>query len=147
MSSQRPKLKLAGKRASLLAVVLAIFITGMLVGRSGFTSAGADGNFDDQDGYSTLEQTWDLIQSQYVDPSTIDSDELFHAAAKGMVNALGDTGHSTFLDPLEVQTPIRRLAANTSASAWSSISRASCRASSRRSKADRPIRRGSSPVM
>jgi carboxyl-terminal processing protease len=97
-------MKLAGKRASLLAIVLAIFLTGVLVGHSGFTSAGADGNFDDQDAYSTLEQTWDLIQSQYVDPSTINSDDLIHAAAKGMVNALGDTGHSTFLDPLEVQT-------------------------------------------
>lgn len=104
MSSQRTKMKLAGKRASLLAIVLAIFLTGVLVGHSGFTSAGADGNFDDQDAYSTLEQTWDLIQSQYVDPSTINSDDLIHAAAKGMVNALGDTGHSTFLDPLEVQT-------------------------------------------
>lgn len=104
MSPRRSKLKLAGKRASLLAVVLAIFLTGILVGRGGFASVGADGNLDDQDAYSTFEETWDLIQSQYVDPSAINSDDLLHAAALGMVNALGDTGHSTFLDPLEVET-------------------------------------------
>lgn len=104
MSSQRTKLKLAGRRASLLAAVLGIFLAGVLIGQRGFISAGADGNFDDQDAYSTLEETWDLIQSQYVDPSSINSDDLFHAAAKGMVNALGDTGHSTFLNPLEVET-------------------------------------------
>jgi carboxyl-terminal processing protease len=104
MSSQRSKFKLAGKRAALLAVILAIFITGVLVGNRGFASVGADGNLQDQDAYSTFEQTWDLIQSQYVDPSSINSDDLLHAATAGMVNALGDTGHSTFLDPLEVQT-------------------------------------------
>lgn len=103
-SPQRSKRRFARNRVSFAAVALLIFVSGLLVGRGGFPAVGADGNLDNQDAYSSFEEAWDLIQSQYVDPSAIDSDELLHAATKGMVNALGDTGHSTFLDPLEVQT-------------------------------------------
>jgi carboxyl-terminal processing protease len=91
-------------RSALLAVAIVTFISGILVGRGGLPVVGADGNLDNQEAYSTFEEAWDLIESQYVDPESVDSDALIHGAAKGMVEALGDTGHSTFLDPLQVET-------------------------------------------
>ncbi|MGH2549173.1 MAG: S41 family peptidase, partial [Thermomicrobiales bacterium] len=103
-SPTRSKTRFIRSRSALLAVAIITFVSGILIGRGGLPVVGADGNLDNQEAYSTFEEAWDLIQSQYVDPDSIDSDALIHGAAKGMVEALGDTGHSTFLDPLQVQT-------------------------------------------
>jgi len=50
-----------------------------------------------------LEQAQDLINQHYVDRSAIQSKPLTYGAISGMVDALGDTGHSRFLSPSEVQ--------------------------------------------
>ncbi|MGE5601707.1 MAG: hypothetical protein ACM30E_01575 [Nitrososphaerales archaeon] len=44
-------------------------------------------------------QAWDTLQQHYVDRSALDSRQLTYAAISGMVDALGDTGHSRFLTP------------------------------------------------
>ncbi len=49
--------------------------------------------------FRVLQETWDTIHEQYVDQEAIDTQELIYGAAAGMVDALGDTGHSRFLDP------------------------------------------------
>jgi carboxyl-terminal processing protease len=49
--------------------------------------------------FATLENTWELIHDQWPDPATLDDSELIYGAAQGMVDAIGDTGHSAFLDP------------------------------------------------
>jgi carboxyl-terminal processing protease len=46
-----------------------------------------------------ISQAWDTIQQEYVSPSAIEPKELTYGAIAGMVDALGDTGHSTFLTP------------------------------------------------
>ncbi len=46
-----------------------------------------------------IQQAWELIQQHYVDRAAIQSTPLTYGAIGGMVNALGDTGHSTFLSP------------------------------------------------
>jgi carboxyl-terminal processing protease len=46
-----------------------------------------------------ITQAWNTIQRQYVDRSAVQSKELTYGAIGGMVEALGDTGHSTFLTP------------------------------------------------
>jgi carboxyl-terminal processing protease len=52
--------------------------------------------------YNQLTQIWELIQAHYVDRPAIKAQDLTYGAAAGMVNALGDTGHSTFLTPQQV---------------------------------------------
>ena len=49
--------------------------------------------------FATLEKTWDLIHEQWPDPDKIDDAALIYGAARGMVDAIGDEGHSAFLDP------------------------------------------------
>ncbi|MDR3554518.1 MAG: S41 family peptidase [Syntrophobacteraceae bacterium] len=49
--------------------------------------------------YKLISQAWELIQERYVDRSAIRPTKLTYGAITGMVNALGDTGHSSFLDP------------------------------------------------
>lgn len=84
-----------------LALLIA-FCAGVGIDRlawSGGPTATASSSFTDLPEFEVLQATWDLIQDQYVDADAIDDDELIYGAAAGMVEALGDTGHSRFLDP------------------------------------------------
>jgi carboxyl-terminal processing protease len=53
--------------------------------------------------FKLMTQAWNTIQSQYVNRSSLQSEELTYGAISGMVDALGDTGHSTFLTPAMVK--------------------------------------------
>jgi carboxyl-terminal processing protease len=44
-----------------------------------------------------INEAWKLIQQQYVDRDALQGQELTYGAIRGMVDALGDTGHSVFL--------------------------------------------------
>ncbi len=44
-------------------------------------------------------EVWNLIQKSYVDRAAVQPQQLTYGAASGMVDALGDTGHSRFLSP------------------------------------------------
>lgn len=44
-------------------------------------------------------EAWNTIQKSYVDRTAIQPEQLTYAAISGMVDALGDTGHSRFLTP------------------------------------------------
>ena len=45
------------------------------------------------------EEAWKIIEKVYVDRSAIKPQDLTYGAISGMVEALGDTGHSTFMSP------------------------------------------------
>ncbi len=49
--------------------------------------------------FQLLQQAWQIIDRVYVDRSALKSQTLTYAAISGMVDALGDTGHSSFLTP------------------------------------------------
>ncbi len=46
-------------------------------------------------------QAWNLVQKNFVDRTALDATKLAYGATRGMVEALGDTGHSGFLTPEE----------------------------------------------
>jgi carboxyl-terminal processing protease len=49
--------------------------------------------------YGLLREAWEKIERHYVDRSAVDPKALTYGAVSGMVEALGDEGHSTFLSP------------------------------------------------
>ncbi len=49
--------------------------------------------------FALMAQAWDTIQAEYVDRASVKPKEMTYGAIAGMVKALGDTGHSTFLTP------------------------------------------------
>lgn len=49
--------------------------------------------------YNLVNQAWNLINANYVDRSAVKNTPLTYGAISGMVDALGDTGHSRFLSP------------------------------------------------
>lgn len=53
--------------------------------------------------FRLLGEAWHLIEKHYVDRSAIRSKRMTYAAISGMVDSLGDTGHSTFLSPRMVR--------------------------------------------
>lgn len=50
-----------------------------------------------------VNQAYQIIQQNYVDRSAVNQTQLEYGAVSGMVDALGDTGHSRFLSPQQVQ--------------------------------------------
>ncbi|MBA3337122.1 MAG: S41 family peptidase, partial [Chloroflexia bacterium] len=53
--------------------------------------------------FQVLEDTWSAIRDNYVESAEISDEDLIYGASRGMVDALGDTGHSRFLDPEEAE--------------------------------------------
>jgi carboxyl-terminal processing protease len=49
--------------------------------------------------FQLINEAWNIIQKYYVDRPAVDQSRLTYAAISGMVDALGDTGHSRFLTP------------------------------------------------
>jgi carboxyl-terminal processing protease len=60
---------------------------------------GADSKTD----FQMMNDAWNLIHQNFVDQSAFTNQSLTYAAIAGMVDSLGDTGHSVFLTPAEVQ--------------------------------------------
>jgi carboxyl-terminal processing protease len=52
--------------------------------------------------FSVFWQAWDLVQQRFVDRSALDATQLTYGAIRGMIQALGDEGHTIFLTPEEL---------------------------------------------
>jgi carboxyl-terminal processing protease len=101
-------------RISSVAVVLLLlfvfFGSGIAVGRSdGLSSAlGApawltsSSQAREEGELDTFFQAWDLVQGRFVDREALDRTELEYAAIRGLLEALGDEGHTRFLTPEEL---------------------------------------------
>jgi carboxyl-terminal processing protease len=59
--------------------------------------------FNDASDFRLISEAWRIIQSVYVDRKAIQPQALTYGAISGMVDSLGDTGHSRFLDPAMVK--------------------------------------------
>lgn len=82
--------------------LLGAFGIGVVVGGGGIADghvAVAESSLVGSPEFKTLEDTWDLIHEQWALPEKLDDSKLIYGAAQGMVDAIGDEGHSAFLDP------------------------------------------------
>lgn len=61
-------------------------------------SAPADG-----DEFALIEQAWQLLHEKYVGRADLDDRELAYGAIRGLTDAVGDTGHTSFQSPEELQ--------------------------------------------
>ena len=53
--------------------------------------------------FDTFWQAWDLVQEYFVDREALDETRLEYGAIEGMIQALGDEGHTAFLTPEEME--------------------------------------------
>lgn len=85
-----------------LALVLTLFL-GAGLDRILLESGNAADRFSAASNYDILGETYDAIRENFVLQEDITDEQLVWGAAWGMIEALGDTGHSTFLNPEETQ--------------------------------------------
>jgi carboxyl-terminal processing protease len=95
-----PRFWVSGRSAAATGVVAGAFALGVFVG-GGLPGgdAVAESTLTGNAAFGTLEETWELIHEEWPDPDAIDDEALIYGAAKGMIDAIGDEGHSAFLDP------------------------------------------------
>jgi len=104
-TSRRPVERRLGRfrtPAFATVAVAGAFAAGVVVGGGhsfGPLHAVAESSLTGRAEFATLEKTWELIHEDWADPNDLDDSALIYGAAQGMVAAIGDTGHSTFLDP------------------------------------------------
>jgi carboxyl-terminal processing protease len=98
--------------ASGLAAVLVlavVFIVGVTVGQSGFFGGGTSSpppRPSATPGLANMDLFWTALQDirdRYVGRGELSDQTLLYGAIRGMVESLGDTGHTTFLTPEEVK--------------------------------------------
>ncbi|MCA9921302.1 MAG: S41 family peptidase [Anaerolineales bacterium] len=54
---------------------------------------------DTSSDFTLIDEAWQTIRTNYVDKTAVTDETFTYGAIDGMVNALGDTGHSRFLSP------------------------------------------------
>jgi carboxyl-terminal processing protease len=112
-----------------LVLLVVVFITGVAVGQSGLFGRGASGgpsgpppasgapgqtpgsvqapaNFD------LFWEALETVRREFVGRGDLDERELTYGAIRGMIDALGDTGHSVFMTPEEVEAEQNSLEGN-----------------------------------
>ncbi len=99
MIGSRRRLFIPAAALSLLAIA---FLAGFTVERSLNTQAPSGSSLLALD-VSLIREAGNVIDQNYVDRPAVQTESLTYGAIQGMVDALGDTGHSRFLTPRMVQ--------------------------------------------
>jgi carboxyl-terminal processing protease len=98
-----------GVRILIYLLLLPVFLSagfagGVLVDHFLITPTIASARTQTQsNGLDLVNQAYQIIQQNYVDQSAVQQTQLEYGAISGMVDTLGDTGHSRFLTPQMVQ--------------------------------------------
>ena len=85
---------------ALCLVILLAFGAGTVVGGAN-VSAQSDGETPTD--FQVFWQAWSIIQAHFIDRDVLNTKELTYGAINGLVQALGDEGHTTFLTPSELE--------------------------------------------
>jgi carboxyl-terminal processing protease len=93
--------RLLRRRAPYLTCLALGFVGGAVAACSLLTAGAATDAARAETGarFELMAEAWDTIQRVYVDRSALVPTQLIYGAIRGMVDALGDTGHSRFLTP------------------------------------------------
>jgi carboxyl-terminal processing protease len=79
----------------------AAFGAGMVAGGANLLTPCIVRTSDQPAQFATFWQAWNLVQRNFVDRQALDPTTMTYGAVRGMVEALGDTGHTAFLTPQE----------------------------------------------
>ncbi|MEX1018765.1 MAG: S41 family peptidase [Litorilinea sp.] len=88
----------------IVAVVLmgTSVLTGVVIGSSGLVAPfWGSGTTGEPTEFRVFWQAWNLVQQNFIDQDALDPETLTYGAIRGMVGALGDSGHTAFLTPEE----------------------------------------------
>jgi carboxyl-terminal processing protease len=87
-------------RTGLVVLTLMLGVgAGVVLDRGVLVAKAAPSAVDIGPDFKLISEAWDKIQANYVDQSAEQTKPMTYGAISGMVTALGDTGHTTFLTP------------------------------------------------
>jgi carboxyl-terminal processing protease len=92
----------AGLACSFLVVFAAGIWTGTFIDSGSNNTAIISQNSTAE--FELVKQAWNLTEDNYVDRTVVQPQRLAYATISGMINSLGDTGHSVFLTPDDVKS-------------------------------------------
>ena len=91
------------KVVGIVVVLVVVGITslgvGIVIGSTGLGGifAGSAANAEQPEEFDIFWQAWDTVQRHFVDREALDPQVMTYGAIRGMVEALGDEGHTSFL--------------------------------------------------
>ncbi|MCB0060744.1 MAG: PDZ domain-containing protein [Caldilineaceae bacterium] len=88
----------ATRVVALCFVIAVAFGAGTIVGSNRASAQGSPAPTD----FAVFWEAWETIQGNFIDRDILDSKELTYGAINGLVQALGDEGHTAFLTPEEL---------------------------------------------
>jgi len=95
------------RRAAIGLALVLTFSVGIGVGRLDLPALGGFGtttpapNGSSSTSFGLIQQAWDILHSKYVGAAQLNDRDLIYGAINGMTQAVGDTGHTSFLTPEE----------------------------------------------
>jgi carboxyl-terminal processing protease len=98
--------------AGLFLLTGAAFGAGLVAGSADLLSPCIVRTNDQPAQFDIFWQAWNLVQRYFVDRKALDPTAMTYGAVRGMVEALGDTGHSAFLTPTEKEVRQSSVAGN-----------------------------------
>ncbi len=100
-----PELPLPGRRFLPLGLFLVLaFLFGVMLDRAGWLGSAPGGEpVGVRKDFVPFWEAWDLVKEHYVDQKSVQPVKMTHFAIAGMLESLGDEGHTTFLAPEDVQ--------------------------------------------
>ncbi len=97
------------RRAAIAFALVLTFSVGIGVGRLALPALGGDGTTtpaptSGQTDFGLIREAWDTLHTKYVGASELNDRDLIYGAINGMTEAVGDTGHTSFMTPEERAT-------------------------------------------
>jgi carboxyl-terminal processing protease len=98
-------LRVSGLLGTALMILMLGLGGGILIDRGVLSIVAPPGGIpaDAVSDFRLMGEAWNIIYHDYVDQQAVQAQQLTYGAIGGMVDALGDTGHSRFLSPQMVQ--------------------------------------------
>ncbi|MEP7158011.1 MAG: S41 family peptidase [Chloroflexota bacterium] len=111
----------AASSLAALVLLVVVFAVGIAVGQSGLFGGGSarptsspvvgqptpapstSGEPQELEGFDLFRQALGIIRNSFVGRAELDDETLVYGAIRGLVEALGDTGHSIFMTPEQVE--------------------------------------------
>ncbi len=91
-----------------LAIVIGVLLWSVVAFGSGLVAGNANlltpcivGTASEPKQFGLFWDVWNLVQKDFIDRAALDPTKMTYGAIQGMVESLGDTGHTTFLTPDE----------------------------------------------
>ncbi|MCD6284808.1 MAG: S41 family peptidase [Anaerolineae bacterium] len=97
--------RVLGVLGAVLAILMLGLLGGVLIDRVVLFHIAPPGGIPAEavSEFRLMGEAWNTVHQAYVDREALDSQHLTYGAIAGMVDALGDTGHSRFLSPQMVE--------------------------------------------